>query len=121
MIKDFCIVGFGGALGSMMRYGISLITASLLWSPLVGTLTANVLGSMLIGAILAVCKEGSLALFLTIGICGGFTTFSTFSFQSLSLLHSGRYSIAIGYILASITVCLLASWLGFALCNKIKI
>lgn len=102
----------GGALGSMVRYGISMLAATMAWSPLWGTLTANVLGSFLIGIGFAAFNQGSWQLFLTVGVCGGFTTFSTFSSQSLSLMDQGRMGMAMLYILGSVAVCIASVWLG---------
>lgn len=110
MFKNLLIVGMGGALGSMLRYGISLVASAM--SPLWGTLCANVLGSMLIGAAMGACSQGSWQLFLTVGVCGGFTTFSTFSSQSLSLLEQGRMGLALLYVVGSIVSCMAAVWLG---------
>lgn len=112
MFKNLLIVGMGGALGSMLRYGISLVASAMAWSPLWGTLCANVLGSMLIGAAMGACSQGSWQLFLTVGVCGGFTTFSTFSSQSLSLLEQGRMGLALLYVVGSIVSCMAAVWLG---------
>lgn len=101
----------------MMRYAITLLMGLLAWSPLWGTLSANILGSLLIGMGLAACQAGSWQLFLTVGLCGGFTTFSTFSSQSLSLLQQGRYGLALAYMIGSVTVCILAVWLGRLIIN----
>ena len=91
-------VGAGGALGAMGRYGLGLI-------PLGGelplmTLLINFLGSVAIGAIVETSElaAGALSreavLFLKVGLCGGFTTFSTFSLETLGLIEGGQYAIA---------------------------
>jgi len=112
MIRNLLLVALGGALGSMTRYGVSLLAAMLTWNPLWGTLTANVAGSFLIGIGMAACHNSAWQLMLTVGICGGFTTFSTFSLQSLSMLQDGRYGTALLYMAGSITLCLGAVMLG---------
>ena len=85
------LVGTGGALGAMGRYGLSLLP----WRgefPLL-TLLTNLLGAVLIGFIAGLAGRGRLnpsaALFWKTGVCGGFTTFSTFSLESLTLLERG--------------------------------
>lgn len=102
-------VGAGGALGAMGRYGLGLIP---LGSELpLMTLLINFLGSVAIGAIVEVAalSQGTLpreaVLFLKVGLCGGFTTFSTFSLETLELMESGQWLAAGGYALASVTLC----------------
>ncbi|GAB5559863.1 MAG: fluoride efflux transporter CrcB [Synoicihabitans sp.] len=85
-----------------------------------GTLTANVLGSLVIGAVLArTLAEGESTLpsraFLAMGFCGGFTTFSSFSWQTLEQLRSGQVGVAALHIVISVSVCLGATWLGWRL------
>lgn len=118
-MKQFLVVGLGGALGSMMRYGITLLVAVTAWSPLWGTLAANTLGSFLIGLCVSACSQGSWQLFLTVGLCGGFTTFSTFSTQNLNLLQDGRWGLALAYMLGTMLICLFVTWLGYGVGNKI--
>ena len=109
-------VGAGGALGAMGRYGLGLI-------PLGGelplmTLLINFLGSVAIGAIVETSElaAGALSreavLFLKVGLCGGFTTFSTFSLESLTLLEKGKWLLGGGYMVLSVVLCLLGVALG---------
>lgn len=114
-MKNFLLVGIGGALGSMGRYGLSLIASSIGWSALAGTLTANVLGSFVIGLIYSACVSESWQLMLTVGFCGGFTTFSTFSHQSLTLMQQGNIGMALGYMISSFVACVLFVLLGMQL------
>ena len=118
-------VALGGALGSVSRYWVNgLISdkfgAAFPW----GTLTINVTGSFLIGIIAAVASpEGRLdsqsrifaTQFLMIGICGGYTTFSSFSLQTLNLLRDRQWLYAGGNILLSVLLCMIAVWLGYLL------
>jgi CrcB protein len=118
-------VALGGALGSVSRFWINglvseKIGATYPW----GTLVINVTGSLVIGV------AGSLATpegrmdsqtrqfvtqFLMIGICGGYTTFSSFSLQTLNLLRDREWLYAGGNILLSVALCLVAVWLGWML------
>lgn len=123
MIRELLAVGGGGALGCMARYLIStclLSHCTLCGFPL-GTFTVNVLGSLLIGFFMRMVDSHTLSLLLTVGFCGGFTTFSTFSADALKLLRAGDYSVMALYIAASVVVCMvcvaLGMWLGTLLKN----
>jgi fluoride exporter len=120
---SFLWVAVGGALGSVARYWLAAFVAGLTgpyfpW----GTLLINVLGSFLIGwfgawtgANGSVVVPADVRVFVMVGICGGFTTFSSFSLQTLELLFSGELLLAGGYILGSVALCLLAVWAGVLL------
>ena len=112
---NYLTVGLGGAAGSMLRYGVSLLFASLHLSGNLVTFSVNVIGSFFIGILTGCCKEGTLLLLLTVGLCGGFTTFSTFSLQSVRLLQSGNLWEAALYIIGTLVVCVAAAWLGYQL------
>lgn len=113
-------VALGGALGSVARFWLATAVAALTgpqfpW----GTLLINVSGSFVIGWFGALTgSRGALSvspdirIFVMVGICGGFTTFSAFSLQTLELLQSGALLSAGGYILGSVALCLLAVWIG---------
>ncbi len=97
-------VGAGGALGAVGRYGLGLIPLGTEW-PLM-TLLINFVGSVAIGAIVEVAAlPREAVLFLKVGLCGGFTTFSTFSLETLELMESGQWIAAGGYALASVALC----------------
>lgn len=102
-LRDLLLVALGGALGSMARYGLSLMASLLSVSGLWATLTANGLGSLLIGMSFALLK-GDAYLLAAVGFCGGFTTFSTFSLQSVELLQSGQKGLAALYIVGSLAL-----------------
>ena len=110
----FIYIGLGGALGAMLRYAISLIPYKQSF-PLL-TLVTNVLGALLIGYITGIASKKSispnLSLFLKTGLCGGFTTFSTFSLEAYTLFENGIYGIAGVYVVLSIIGCLLGIWIG---------
>jgi fluoride exporter len=113
-------VALGGALGSMARFGIANAITTLTgpqfpW----GTLLINATGSFVIGWFGALTgSRGSFAVpadiraFVMVGICGGYTTFSSFSLQTLELMQAGEVLAAGGYILGSVILCLLFVWLG---------
>ncbi len=113
-------VGLGGAAGSVLRHWTALTMARWFgdgfpW----GTLLVNVVGSVLIGTIAVLdAPDGRFALSPTIrplvlvGFFGGFTTFSTFSLQTLTMVEQGRWPLAAGYIVASLGLCLVGVWLG---------
>jgi len=118
-------VALGGALGSMARFWLAAAVASLTgpqfpW----GTLLINVLGSFIIGLFGAltgsrgaVSVPPDIRIFVMVGICGGFTTFSSFSLQTLELLQSGELVRGGAYILGSVVLCLLGVWIGALLGN----
>ena len=112
MIKNFILVGLGGAAGSMLRYGASLLMAALGAQATMATLAVNILGSFLLGLLAAACNPGSWMLMATVGLCGGFTTFSTFSVQTVALFQQGRCGAGVLYILGTVAICLLCAWLG---------
>lgn len=102
MLKNLLLIAAGGALGSIGRYGLTLLASHLLIRAEWGTFAANALGSLLIGLLMSSTKN-EYQLFAAVGLCGGFTTFSTFSSQSLQLLHSGQYAQALLYTLGSVS------------------
>jgi CrcB protein len=114
-------VAVGGAMGSLARFWLAAAMTALTgprfpW----GTLLINVLGSFIIGLVAAVTMapervgmHPDVRIFLMVGICGGFTTFSAFSLQTLELLQSGAVWQAAGYIVGSVVFCLTAVWGGW--------
>lgn len=110
---NFLLVGLGGALGSMLRYAVTLLCAALNFSGNIATFGVNILGSLLIGLITGCCKDSSLILMLTVGLCGGFTTFSTFSMQNVRLLQDGKIGMAAIYIIATVVACIVMAWMGY--------
>lgn len=120
MIRNILFVGMGGAVGSMLRYGISLLTATMHGPATIATLAVNIIGSLALGLLTATCGQGSWMLFATVGVCGGFTTFSTFSVQSVALLQQGRYAAGVLYILGTLICCLLSTLLGCWLGQRLK-
>ena len=111
-MKEFLLVAMGGALGSMMRYSFTLLANLFSLSALWGTLAANVCGAFLIGWAASALQGSSWMIFMTVGVCGGFTTFSTFSSQTLRLLENGQYALALGYALGSVVLSVFFVFLG---------
>lgn len=113
----YLYVATGGAVGSVARYWMvgaidARINVIFPW----GTLAVNVLGSLVIGILAGMQGvTDSARLFLMVGICGGFTTFSSFSLQTLGLIREGLLLRAGGNIVLSVLLCLLATWAGLAL------
>ncbi|MFR1113224.1 MAG: fluoride efflux transporter CrcB [Blautia sp.] len=108
-------VGLGGFVGSVMRYGLSLVQVR--WEFPVMTFLTNILGAVLIGLIAQMAQETSLLsprllLFLKTGVCGGFTTFSTFSQESVTLLENQQVKTASVYMVLSVLCCVLGVTLG---------
>lgn len=115
MIMNFICVALGGGLGALLRYGISLLP----WKggfPVL-TLITNLLGALLIGVISGLAESrrnlgpGAL-LFWKTGVCGGFTTFSTFSLEAVQLLEKGEKWYAAAYVLLSVCGCMAGVCLG---------
>ena len=117
MLLNCVFVGLGGAAGSICRYLLGLLPLK----PVSGfpaiTLCINIAGAFALGLIGALAGKYAklnpqMLLFLRVGVCGGFTTFSTFSLESLVLLEDGRPVLFGGYVLLSVTLCLAGVWLG---------
>ena len=118
-------VAIGGALGSVARYWMNGIVSSKFGETFPwGTLLINVTGSFLIGFIGAVASpEGRMdskarafaTQFVMYGLCGGYTTFSSFSLQTLNLARAGEWLHAGGNVILSVVLCLAAVWLGWLL------
>ncbi len=120
----YLYVALGGALGSVARFAASGVVANL-WGGTFpwGTMFVNVTGSFIIGVFASLTdpQDGRWLVgtdkrqFFMTGICGGYTTFSSFSLNTLNLVRGGDMLQAGGNVLASVTLCLVAVWLGYAL------
>ena len=118
-------VAIGGALGSVGRYWLSGLVAARFGETFPwGTLAINVTGSFVIGIFAALAiPEGRMdsqsrlfaTQFLMIGVCGGYTTFSSFSLQTLNLLREREWLYAGGNVILSVILCMIAVWLGYLL------
>jgi CrcB protein len=120
-VQNYLLVFAGGGIGAAARYWLSGIVYQRFGSEFPsGTLLVNAIGCFLIGFLMSMMEDRfvlypSLRIFLTIGILGGFTTFSSFSFETIALLRDGELFYASANILLSLVVCLGGTWLGFSL------
>jgi len=119
----FLIVAAGGALGAVARYGLGRLlptTAGWPWP----TLTANVLGGLLMGALTGwlAFRSGAqgetIRLFAAVGVLGGFTTFSAFSLETVLMIERRDFAMAGGYVVASVVVSVAALFLGLMLARR---
>jgi len=120
-VQQLIAIAGGGALGAVLRFGMSTAVYRALGRDFpYGTLAVNVLGSLLMGFIFVVLVE-RLAMSaewraaLLVGLLGSFTTFSTFSFETLALFENGEPIKALVNIMLSVFICLLATWVGLSL------
>lgn len=124
-MKSALLVFLGGGLGSLVRYWVSLIFKYQVDTKLdiYGTLTVNVLGSLIIGLLMgwflkSETPNPNLQLLLIVGFCGGFTTFSTFSSENMSLLKNNLYIEFLLYGLGSLLLGILAVFIGILVIKK---
>lgn len=116
-MSGFLYVAAGGALGAAGRYAVSLLPYTGSFPVL--TLLTNFAGALLIGFIVGLGGSRNATLFWKTGVCGGFTTFSTFSLEALNLLEKGRTAAGCAYIALSLGLCLLGVWLGRAMGTRV--
>ncbi len=127
----YLTVALGGALGTFFRFAVSgLVAAGFGETFPWGTLVVNATGCFVIGFFATLTAPdgrlfvgGTARQFVMTGICGGFTTFSSFSLQTLKLIEDGEYLYAGGNIVGSVTLCLIFVWLGSisaAMLNQLK-
>jgi len=121
MFQNILLVGLGGFVGSVLRYGTGRLAQRLFDTPLPwGTFAVNILGSFIIGIVLALFEknmiiDNNLKLLIAVGFCGGFTTFSSFAFENLTALQSGQFLTAALYTAGSLLFGLLAVYVGFSI------
>ena len=128
MLTTYLWIAVGGALGSMARFWLAAFVAGIMgpqfpW----GTILINILGSFVIGFFATFTGPGGRVIasfdaraFVMVGICGGFTTFSAFSLQTLDLARASHWAQAGANILLSVAVCLVAVWLGHLLATVLN-
>lgn len=109
MIKDIMLVALGGGAGSALRFLVSRAVTPMSWLSLpIGTLLVNVAGCFVIGLVYGLSARGTagngMRLLLTTGFCGGFTTFSTFSAENVSLMQEGCHLAALLYVFLSMAL-----------------
>ena len=118
-MTNLLLVIIGGAIGAGGRYLLSGRLHAQLGSEFPwGTFAVNVLGSLVIGLISGLAERGNLSsgasLFLTVGVLGGFTTFSVFSYETLRLLEAGNFAASLLNVFGQLTASVVAVYLGFA-------
>jgi len=118
-MKEILLIGFGGFIGSVARFYVSKLNLAVDFLSIpIGTLTVNILGSFLLGILTGIAEKSilmnlELRLFLMIGLCGGFTTFSTFTGENMVLMRNGQFLAVLLYSGVSIFFGFLAIYLGY--------
>jgi CrcB protein len=110
-------VALGSAVGGAARFALTIVTQSRTDAAFpVGTFVVNILGCLALGALVQLTAGRSTVtqLLLTTGFCGGFTTFSTFSYESIALIQNGLWARAGAYVAGSVVLGLAAFWCGMA-------
>jgi CrcB protein len=125
LVRTVWAIAIGAAIGGLARYYLASsiqqrFGAGFPW----GTLFVNVTGSLLLGCVVAYALANpamsvEMRALLTTGFCGGYTTFSTFSYETAALLEDGRYERAAAYAFASLLVSLMATFGGFMLAREV--
>jgi CrcB protein len=122
-MRNIVIIGAGGFIGSIARFYVSKLNLWISFLSLpTGTLLINILGSFILGFLIGVSEKSSiisteLRLFLMVGFCGGFTTFSTFAGESLVMVHNGQFITVLLYTGLSISLGFAAVFFGYAITN----
>ncbi len=118
MIEKYFLVFLGGGIGAVSRYGLAGLVQRISGIAFpIGTMSVNVLGSLLIGLIMSLSDRfmvitPNVRVFLTIGTLGGFTTFSTFSYETMNLMHDGEIIAASLNVTVTVIGCLAGVWAG---------
>jgi len=121
MLRIALIIGTGGFVGTLARYfSMQWVQKTFANSFPLGTMIVNILGCFLIGVFLGLSERGNILtnemrLFLTVGFCGGFTTFSTFTADSLLLMRNGQVVYLLTYTVVSVVVGILFTFFGNSL------
>ena len=119
MFKQLLLIGLGGFVGSVARFLVSKLNTRIDWLSIpMGTLAVNVLGSLLIGFLIGISEKSPVLtvewrMFLMVGLCGGFTTFSSFTGENLMLMRNGQFLPLLLYTGLSILLGFTAVYLGY--------
>jgi fluoride exporter len=131
LLNQYFVIGLGGALGSMLRFGLgSWIDSGAVKTGVIfpwGTIVVNITGCFVIGFIATIsAPDGRVLLnpltrqFIMIGILGGYTTFSSFSLQTLLLAQNNQWFGAAANVTISVVLCLVGTWLGSLLAGSLN-
>lgn len=123
-MMQYTVVALGGALGAMARFWVYNVAAILGHKPAWATFGINAIGAFLIGVFFVLLTERGplpqeLRSLIVVGFLGAFTTYSTYSLDALQLLEQGQVGIGVMYLLGTMLICLLATWLGLSLMRLI--
>lgn len=122
---NYLVISAGAAIGGVLRYGLASFIQKRVESFFpYGTLIVNIIGSFALGFIMYYMDEKELLspqmrLFLTVGLCGGFTTFSTFSYETLNLIRNSEFLLASANIIGNVLLCLIAIYLSYVVSKAI--
>ena len=114
------VVGLGGAVGAILRWWVGVLMSHLLAPVFLGTLVVNLAGSFLVGVLL-IWFQGKLPINdvlrtgILVGLLGGFTTYSAFSMEAVTMMMAGFYGRASAYVVVTVAVCLMGTWAGVML------
>jgi len=115
----YLLVAVGGAIGSVLRYGTGVFVGSLWRNPFpLGTLLINIIGSLVMGLFVGLMArllptwQNDARLFFAVGVLGGFTTFSSFSLDAITMIERGDLALAVLYILLSVVIAVPALYIG---------
>jgi len=120
-VHQLLAIAIGGAVGAVLRFMVSTSVHRVMGKDFpYGTLTVNVLGSLLMGFLFIMLVERQISSIelrsgILFGVLGAFTTFSSFSFETLALMESGDWVKAMMNVLLSVSACLLATWVGLGI------
>ena len=128
-MKKLLLIALGGAVGAVSRYGLAGWVQSAVDRPSAhgaalfpwGTLTVNVIGCLLMGALAPLLlKEVSTEyrVMILVGVLGAFTTWSSFGYETITMLSDGQFRFAAGYVAATNVGCLAAVWIGYRLIER---
>lgn len=114
MTNNVLLVFLGGGIGSVARYGVSwLVGLNFKGNFPIATLASNILSCIILAIVVGTLSnriEPGMKTFILVGICGGFSTFSTFSYETVELMRSGNMMMAIANVLISVIVCVALIW-----------
>ena len=126
MLNIFAIF-IGGGIGAILRYWTTILAQKIWNTSILGTFCVNILGCFLIGFVLGLTIQKpslippQVKLFITVGLLGGLTTFSSFSFEAFNLLKDGKTFYSFLYIAISVIVGLCATFIGYLISKQIKL